>query len=801
MGAYRYTCDPTTDVWCVSFCTVVDGVRGDIATWLPSDPVPDEITAAAADPETLIIAFNDAFERQVEQRILHPRYGWPIFPIERRRCAQAAALANALPAALDKVAAALQLRTRKSLSGRKAMKALALPRRPRPGEDLREIYWHDEPKRLATLYEYNRIDVAMTLEVVDIVGFLPANEQAIWQLDARINARGIRLDTALLDAALAIAEQASSELGEKLAGLTDSEITTPAQTKRILQWLAQRGCPLPNIQKQTVLDALKRSDLAAPVKQLLTLRLDGAHAAVDKLATLRQWTDSDQRIRYVYRYHGAMPGRFTSLGAQVQNMKKPETDDVTAAIEAVRTGNLTHMQARYERPLAIVGDITRALVTPAPGHRLFIADLSGIESRGLAWLCNETDKLEQWRQFDRTGDPALEPYYRFGLEELKLDPKLARKAGKTADLAYGYQGALGAWRRLAPPDDASSDQEIYSRRQAWIRRHPNIAKFWPQAVRQAANAIEHPGELFTIARIAFQYEARFLFLLLPSGRRIAYPFARLYADEDDRSFTFRDASGGRWEWYHVLKRKGAFGGLIAENATQALCRDIFVEAMQRLERGGYNIIAHSHDEVICEVPDGFGDFDEFIRLITTAPSWAPDFPIAAKGRIAERWIEIRPAKAAVDADNDADDIDDAVDDTDDNAEDASKIDSPMKDPLEELLVEPALTAASGEMPPPEFCEPAEFPAEPSPSAGAGGNGHAGSNSFFADSYHSGEAPAGNPTGRYIYKDARGLLYMRVTRTSAKSFPTQHWHDGRWVNSWPDDRGPISTAGIAGGTHR
>ena len=294
----------------------------------------------------------------------------------------------------------------------------------------------------------------MTLDVVDIVGFLPANEQAIWQLDARHQCPRYSPGYALLDAALAIAEQASSELGEKLAGLTDSEITTPAQTKRILQWLAQRGCTLPNIQKQTVLDALKRSDLTAPAKQLLTLRLDGAHAAVDKLATLRQWIDSDQRIRYVYRYHGAMPGRFTSLGAQVQNMKKPETDDVTAAIEAVRTGDLAHMQARYERPLAVVGDITRALVTPAPGHRLFIADLSGIKSRGLAWLCNETDKLEQWREFDRTGNPAFEPYYRFGLEELKLDPKLARKSARppiwpTAIKALSVPGV--GWHRRTMP--------------------------------------------------------------------------------------------------------------------------------------------------------------------------------------------------------------------------------------------------------------------------------------------------------------------------------------------------------------
>jgi hypothetical protein len=492
VGAYRYTCDSNSDVWCVSFCTVVDGVRGAIATWLPGDPVPKEILTAAADPATLIVAFNDAFERQVEQRILHPRYGWPLFPLERRRCAQAAALAKALPAALDKAAAALGSKVRKSTAGRKAMKALAMPRQPRPGEDPRGIYWHDDPKRLATLYEYNRADVAMTLDVIDIVGFLPVSEQAIWELDAGINARGIHLDTALLDAALTIAEQASSELGEQLAGLTDGGITSPAQVKRILQWLAQRGCTLPNIQKQTVLDALKRANLAGPVKRLLTLRLDGAHAAVDKLATLRQWTDTDHRIRHVYRYHGAMPGRFTSLGAQVQNMKKPATEDVAAAIEAVRTGDLVHLQAQYDRPLAVVGDITRALVTPAPGHRLFIADLSGIESRGLAWLCNELDKLAQWQEFDRTGDPVLEPYYRFGREDLKLNPKLARKVGKVGDLAFGYQGGLGAWRRLAPADDVSTDQEIYSRRQAWIRRHPNIARFWPLAVRQAVNAIENP---------------------------------------------------------------------------------------------------------------------------------------------------------------------------------------------------------------------------------------------------------------------------------------------------------------------
>jgi DNA polymerase len=349
---------------------------------LPSDPVPPEILATATDPNT---AFNDAFERQVEERILHPRYGWPIFPIERRRCAQATALSHALPASLDKAAAALKLKTRKTAAGNRAMKLLAQPRRPRKGEDPTQIYWHDDPKLLATLYEYNRIDVYITAEIVAQRGFIPPQEQKIWQLDAAINARGICCDVELLDAALSIADQAAAELKAKIAALTDGEITSAAQTERILKWLDRHGCGVPNVQEETLLEALKRPELATSAKQLIELRLGSAHAAVNKFATLRNWVGPDRRVRHAFRYHGAMPGRFTSIGVQVQNLKKPTVDDLAAAIEAVRTGNLAHMQTRYERPLGVVGDITRALIIPSPGHRLFIGDLSGIESRGLAW--------------------------------------------------------------------------------------------------------------------------------------------------------------------------------------------------------------------------------------------------------------------------------------------------------------------------------------------------------------------------------------------------------------------------------
>jgi hypothetical protein len=543
--------------------------------------------------------------------------------------------------------------------------------------------------------------------------------------------------------------------------------------------------------------ALAHADLAPEVKQLLTLRLDGAHAAVDKLATLRRWLDDDGRIRHVYRYHGAMPGRFTSLGVQMQNLKKPAIEDIAGAIAAVRTGSLAHMRSHYNRPLAIIGDLARANVISAPGHRLFIADLSGIESRGLAWLCNEQKKLADWREFDRTGE--RDPYSRFGTEDLKLDGSIARKIGKTADLAFGYQGALGAWRRMAPADDNTPDEQVYENGRAWIRRHPNIAKFWTTSIRQAVNAIESKEhERFTAARIAFQRDERFLNMELPCGRKISYPFARVYADERGKTFTFRDASGGRWQWYHLLKRRGAFGGLIAENATQAICRDVFVEAMLRLEAAGYPIVAHLHDEFVCEVPNEFGNLDEFIAIITQPPAWALDFPIAAKGRISYRLIEINESKKEIAEEIGVEgqtEVDDEipVNDGDEPIDTEDDIETPP--PSEVPLVDeprPAFAAAIADPPstppppPPEDYGGSPWEDDPPPRSNgrSQGKGFAADGFRAGDGYSSGERPRGAPTTRYVYKDARGLLFMRVTRTSAKSFPTHRWEDGRWVSGWP-----------------
>ena len=130
------------------------------------------------------------------------------------------------------------------------------------------------------------------------------------------------------------------------------------------------------------------------MRRVLELRLGGAQAAVKKIDALFACADSDDRVRGVFRYHGAATGRFSGERFQPQNLKRPTVEDLDAAIAAIATGDIAHVKKLYPKPLAIVGDCIRSMICAAPGHVLIGVDLSAIESRVLAWLAGEEWKLE-----------------------------------------------------------------------------------------------------------------------------------------------------------------------------------------------------------------------------------------------------------------------------------------------------------------------------------------------------------------------------------------------------------------------
>jgi DNA polymerase len=615
VGSWEYVSNPTTDVWCCAYA--VDD--GPVSLWVPGDPVPPEFIEAANNPDWIVSAFNDTFERHVEMHIMAPRYGWPIVPLEQRRCTQAAALALALPASLKAVAKALDIEQQKDEAGQRLMLQMMRPRKPRRGEDPIGIYWFDDPERRQRLYAYCKRDVEVERAVHRLIGHLPDDEQLVWQLDASINDRGLMIDALITEGAIKISSAAQNAIDDELTTVTGGSVTSVGQTTKLLTWLSANGVDLENVQNETIRRALTRKELPQAARRALELRHQGAHIAATKFETMRSWAAADGRIHGAFKYHGAATGRWTSFGVQFQNLKKQNGLDTEAAIALVSKGSLAAMRKHYADPLAVVGEVARAAIIAAPGHRLITADFSGIESRVLAFLAGEKSKLNLWAKFDQTGDPKDEPYFVTG-KGFGFDDGSARAPGKTADLAFGYVGGVGAWRKFA--GDEMPDEEVERLKRAWREAHPNTIKLWGALDRCALRSVANPKAVQRVnEHLAFCFDGTFLRMKLPSGRCVAYPFARLENNSrGDRVVMFKDNAGGKF--VDCRHGHGAWPGLWTENAVQAVARDLLREGMMRLEAAGYSIALHVHDEVVAEVPDGFGSDEDFLRILTEVPPWA-----------------------------------------------------------------------------------------------------------------------------------------------------------------------------------
>jgi DNA polymerase len=634
VGAHRYAGSPHTEILCVGYALDDQPVQ----LWLPGNPVPAEFIEAARNPGWLATAFNNAFEAAIERHILGPRYGFPLIPSERHVCTQAVALAAGLPARLDMVADVLELGNRKDAAGQRLMLQMTKPRKARKDEDAGGRYWFGDQERLDRLYSYCRQDVEIERELYLRLSPLSPAEQTIWQISSQINDRGFRIERRFAEAARRIAQAAAPEIDAELAEITGGTVTGISQIARLQSWLRQQGCSVKTLDKKAI-EKLLATELPSAVQRVLELRQGGAQAAVKKLNALLARAGDDDRVRGAFRYHGAATGRWAGEGFQPQNLKRPEVEDIDAAITVVATGDYAHVKQIYRRPLAIVGDCSRSMITAAPGHELIGADFSSIESRVLAWIAGEEWKLEAYRRFDATHDAADEPYRATAALIFHTTPdaisKEQRGIGKTCDLAFGYMGGRGAWRKFEA--ERFTDDEVETFKNEWRAAHPAIKRFWHNIDRAAWTAVRTRGRVVQVGRVAFKCAGAFLQLKLPSGRKLSYPQPRIEI-EDLRYQTVVFADNAAGQFKDCRHGNGAYGGLWTENVVSGIARDLLAEAMLRIEAANYPIVLHVHDEVVAEVPIiGFGSTEEFTQLMTRVPIWASGLPIAASAWSGQRY--------------------------------------------------------------------------------------------------------------------------------------------------------------------
>jgi DNA polymerase len=562
-------------------------------------------------------------------------------------------LALALPGALEKAAKVLKLDNQKDAAGNRLMKQLARPRRARKNEDKSNVYYFSDAERMTMLDAYCKQDVATAREIHQRLPQLSENERLVWLLDQRINDRGFYMDRKLAEAARKIAAAANPIINTELARITNDAVTAFTQVARLTEWLKQH-IDVDTLGKGAI-DDLLELELPEDVRRVLELRLLGAQAAVAKVDALLQRRCSDGRVRGSFVYHAAGPGRWSSRGAQVHNLKRPLTEDLEKAIEVIGTGDIELARKQYDNPLSVIGDCIRGMICAAPGHTLIGGDFSGIEARVTAWIAGEESKLDVFRAYDAGNGP--DPYIIAAGKIFAVDPiQLAagykagnpvarerRQAGKAAELAFGYQGGVGAYRKFAP-DTELTDAEIHSIKNAWRRAHPNIEQFWNNIDRAAHLAARNPGSVVSIGN-KLQLtcdDSPFLWLTLPSGRKLAYPQARrtrafifggkiVEHERGHPCLLFKDAASGQWRDVKI------YGGLLCENGVQAIARDLLAEAMLRIDAAGYSIVTHVHDEIVIEQAESIKP--RFTKLMMQLPEWAEGLPIMVNTWVNTRYIK------------------------------------------------------------------------------------------------------------------------------------------------------------------
>lgn len=647
-GAHVYAAHPDTLVLCLAYAFddepvclwrwFEDGAEGFPAAVL------DHVAAGGT-----VRGWNVTFERLIWNGVLLRQLGGAEgrMAAEQTRCTMTEALAMALPGALGKCAAALNLDQQKDDAGHRIMLQLSQPRRARKGEDADAIHWwtpEEAPDKYARLYAYCSQDVDTERAVARFVRPLTSVEQALYVLDAGINDVGVAVDIAAATAAIPVAQDVLDRAVKQFAVVVKGAVSTPKAHAAFGDWARSRGVDSASFDAETTERLLASDDIPDDVREALEIRQEVNRSSVAKIKAMLARAAIDGRARGNYQFNGAgSTGRWAARGIQLQNLPRKGCSNPDAALAALTNGAAADDLRQWgDNPLKVLAGSLRGLVVAAEGHRLVDLDFSNIEGRTLAWLADETWKITAFDEFDRGigHDLYVLAYARsFGRKPDDVT-KDERAVGKVQELALGYAGGVGAFQSMAKIyrveiEDARAEQI----KEAWREAHPATTAWWHQVETAAKEAVRHPRKTLHAGKIAFHYHSPHLWMKLPSGRLLCYPFAKLamregrFGNQMTLVYWRQDPITKRWS------EARAWRGLIVENAVQAIARDIQARAMTKIAAAGLRIVLHTHDEICCEVPTAkaYQAYDTMQRIMAAPPEWATGLPIAAEGWIGRRY--------------------------------------------------------------------------------------------------------------------------------------------------------------------
>lgn len=624
VGVYKYVDSPNFEI--LLFAYAIDG--GEVTCVdLTIDEIPEDIFNALSDSEITKVAFNAQFERVCLSKYVGQR-----LDPKQWHCTMVHANELGLPSSLGRCAAYLNIEQQKDTRGTQLINFFSKPCKPTKANDqrTRNLPEHD-PEKWQTFIDYCIQDVRTEMTIADKLNRFPVkpSEWGIYSLDQTINDRGTEVDHELATSAIEIMDKLTEENMAELKEVTGLE--NPNSLKQLKEWLEEQGAPFETLGKKTVEAAIELGELPEQVETALKLRLNLSNSSTKKYLMMDRARCSDDRIHGILQFYGAnRTGRWAGRLLQVQNLPQNHLNEIAFARQLVKDKDIQMIEAMYDNVPNTLKQLIRTGLVAKDGYRFIISDFSAIEARVIAWFAKQDWVLEVFRTHGKIYEATAAQMFSLGDVEnydwKTQEGKDMRQRGKVATLALGYQGGPGALKAMGALENGIPEDELQNIVNLWRSSNQRIKNLWYQTQEAVIDCLQNGGVRKGPRGLKFFKKGGFLFIQLPSGRKLAYAKAHLEAGNYGPA-VFYEGQGDKV----AFTKLQTYGGKLVENIVQATARDVLAEAMLRLEKNGYPVVFHIHDEAVTEVKNGKGSVEEMNEILTVPPEWAQDLPLNAEG--------------------------------------------------------------------------------------------------------------------------------------------------------------------------
>ena len=628
-GSYNYAKHATTKIICAAYAFDDE----DVQLWWAHDPFPTRLAEYFAG-DGQIRCHNSAFDRLLTWYVLCPDYNVPEPALDRWYCTAAQARANCLPGSLEDVGRALSSKMKKDHRGKQLIRLICIPP------------FSKDPTLLAEFGNYAMQDVRAMRSISQTMRQLSATELLDYHVNERINDRGVLVDTALCLAAVQYASVETDEIQALVADITKGEVTSVRSPKMRL-WVQARvgeeALKLMYNGERYSIDKTVRANLLTldadqvphDVADVIQCADDIWASSVAKFNRLANLADTeDERVRGAFVFNGgAATGRASSYGAQVHNFTRKCVKDPQATRDAMVRGHSVVPKFGV-RVTDVLKGMLRPSLIPAPGNVLIVADWAGIEARCNPWLSGDAEEV---LQVFRDGADIYVREAQGIFRVIQVSPE-QRQVGKVAILACGYGGGVGAFAAMSKAYGVSLPESEAKRTvDAWRRANQWAVNYWQQLEIAYTKAMRHKGHEFAAGRVTYMFDGIHLWYILPSGRVLCYPFARLETDGITYLKAAWKPTADAKEW----PRARLWKGLACENITQAVANDLLRHSLRLLSQENYNVVLTVHDEIVLECPivEAEKAMQRLCEIMCAPPAWADGIPLAVEAKIMERYAK------------------------------------------------------------------------------------------------------------------------------------------------------------------